>query len=137
MTDPNTTAGDMLDFTIDINTEAKPFEAVPDGNYILTINNGDVRMKPGSATPSGFPALNITFTIVSPDEFRDRKVFGNFSMKPEAQGRLRTLIEAALGEWRKFNLSELVGIKVSAIIRQKPDNDGIPQNNIKAYSKIL
>lgn len=131
MSDPNAAPG--LDFTIDVNPDAKPFEAVDDGTYIAVVNEGDVSSvhKPGS----DFPYFKVAHTIIKPDEFTGRKVFQNYSMKPEAQFRLRELIEATLGRWGGFKWPEVYG-KPHSIIVKKEEFDGRPTNKIRRVGPV-
>lgn len=133
MSDPNAPQTDQPDFMIDINPDIKPFEPVPEGTYILIIHPEDVTMN--QKTPSGFPSIKIAHTVVKPDEHAGRKIYMNYTLKPDAQWRIQQLCLATIGEWRPFKLPELCGVQHSAVVRNE-DYQGTPQNKIKSFSKI-
>ena len=62
-------------------TEQRPqYENLPNGNYLLQMETADVVAK-NQGTPDHSVVVKSTFEVIEPDEFRGRKLFGNYNLK--------------------------------------------------------
>ncbi len=104
--------GIKLDFT---STENNEYGVLPEGWYDCTISNADVKISP----TSGGKYVAWTFKVFEPPEYKNRKLFLNTSLQPQALWKLKELLNA-------------VGINVNGVYEFDPDD--IIGSIVKVYA---
>lgn len=62
------------------NTQQRDFGNIPNGDYLLEITASEVREK-NEGTRDHAINLSVTIDVIEPEEFKGRKIFGNYNLQ--------------------------------------------------------
>lgn len=99
---------------------------VAPGDYRLTVIH--VEQKPSS---NNQPMVAVTFEVADDGEQKGAKVYNNYSLQPQALGRLKALMVACGASLSGFRASEIMGATIRASVihtegQAKVDQQGNP-----------
>jgi len=118
--------------TVNPDTESSGFGYAEAGRYDLRV------VKCEEATGQNFPYLKWEFELTDPDvpsvegKGKPGHVFENTTLKPEAQFKLKQVIEAIGADWADFDTSEMAGMELSATLKLK-EYQGVISNEVSKY----
>ncbi len=117
---------------IDPNVESH-FRVLEPGTYNVSIT----AVVPAEGPKAKY--LKVTMVVTEPEDLTGIQVFDNLMYESKAevepenfQGNLKSLVEAALGEWKEFDHEELVGQNVQ--LRTKHEEyEGELQHRVRRF----
>lgn len=69
------------------NTTQRDFSNLPNGDYVLELTAGDVKVK-NEGTRDQTITLSVTIDVIEPEDLKGRKLFGNYNLEhPKAQAQ--------------------------------------------------
>lgn len=123
---------EFADFEVDVDLNEVEafgggFKLAPAGDFNLTIIN--LEQKPSSKNQ---PMIVATFEIADEGEHKGTKVWNNYSLLPQAIGRLKQLSVACGAGLDKFRASEHMGVTIRGTIihtdgAAQVGPDGVPK----------
>lgn len=115
------------------------FDALPSGQYLVGITNGEVRQAGPEAKHPGSEYISWELTVQEPSEFAGRKLFTNTSLLPQALFGLKALLlatekfdEASLDAQLDFDIEDVVGSVITVTARKKK-YQGDDTNEVKKF----
>lgn len=108
---------EFADFEVDVDlTEVQAFgggfKLAPEGDFDLTITNLEQK-----TSKSNNPMIVVTFEIADEGEHKGTRVYNNYSLLPQAIGRLKQLSVACGASLDKFRASEHMGVTIRGTIK--------------------
>ncbi len=101
--------------------------ALPPGEYVFDV----VHLEQGTSKSSSQPKIEVTFEVVEGD-YAGTRVTNNYSLQPQAIGRLKKLMMAVGARLDKIRSAEILGGRCRAAIvhnegQQQMNADGTPK----------
>jgi hypothetical protein len=132
----NKTMANLNGFNANQVEPATELEAIPAGKYVAVISASELKQ-----TKSGNGSfLELTFEVIE-GEFNGRKVWARLNLdnpNPMAVKIARSELSSlcrAVGVMEPKDSCELHNIPLVITVKQKPDGDGEPRNEIKGFAK--
>jgi len=103
--------------------------ALPPGEYVFDV----VHLVQNTARSSGQSKVEVTFECVEPAEHVGVRLNNNYSLQPQAIGRLKRLMLACGARVDKIRSDEIIGGRIRASVVH---NTGQPQSNPDGTPKL-
>lgn len=103
--------GVVLDFT---NVQGGSFTPVPEGEYNVVLEKAEMK----KAKTDGSDMISVTWSITD-EEYENRKLFENYSLKPQALWKLKNTLGALgfdVSGALEFDVEDLVGQEAVALV---------------------